>query len=650
MHIFRSHQRAVLVFMFVAIGVPMLFFGVPWDGLSPHPNGEYELARVAGVPVMASEFVQNLNLAARRSTRPGGQPPTFQELEQQGVAREVLKEMLASALIRREENQRDFQVNQSLLEERLRDDPTFKDDAGTFIPARYNAWVTSREGMDWEPVFQDIQERISRQVFMNTVLASANRVLDKDVQQELIDNATKIQMEYLKVEPKVEPGEEEIAAFHKENEENYRKPSTYAADYVSISLRPEPSENVKEVLEKARKGEDFAALSDQYSDLETKNGGDFGWQSEHETELEYSKPMFALAPGEVSDPAPGPGGFYIYKVDEERTNEETGKREVKVRRIYVKVALSDDDKIDRELKAKALSDKAKEVPEGSEKPLGLKAAAAALDLAVQHAEGFTVESTEIAGIPRTDAFQFRRVLDEEAEKPATEYPVITGGENLYVAEVASTTKGEIPPLDEVREIVTQDVIAKDKNSDAYREQVTALAERIKAEAKTLGEVKEKFPELDAQIKETRPFSKSEYLFQDQIYLQTPEVYTTLADKAVGELAGPLTDFLGATYFIALTKREEPTEEDKAKWDEEGKAIREQRVRRNESEQLQDYLAYLRERELPRVDWSVDEKVYDRVVGNTKDETAAEDTMPLAPPAEMPVPTELPVPAESPSGP
>jgi len=104
-HIFRDHKRAVLIFMFVAIGVPMLFFGVPWGNQGMNQGVDVELGRVAGVPIMASEFRRNLEMAAKGAAR-GGEQPTYEQLEAQGVAGEVMQEMLASALIKRDEEQR----------------------------------------------------------------------------------------------------------------------------------------------------------------------------------------------------------------------------------------------------------------------------------------------------------------------------------------------------------------------------------------------------------------------------------------------------------------------------------------------------------------------------------------------------------------
>ena len=90
MHIFRDHKRAMLIFMFVAIGLPMLFFGVPTSNPGMDQGVDVELAKVAGIPIMASEFRRNLEMAARRSAR-GGEQPTYLQLEEQGIAGEEIE-------------------------------------------------------------------------------------------------------------------------------------------------------------------------------------------------------------------------------------------------------------------------------------------------------------------------------------------------------------------------------------------------------------------------------------------------------------------------------------------------------------------------------------------------------------------------------
>ncbi|MBX3175845.1 MAG: SurA N-terminal domain-containing protein [Candidatus Hydrogenedentes bacterium] len=620
MHIFRDHKRALLVFMFFAIGVPMLFFGIPW-GDQGFNAGDVELARVGGVPVMASEFYRNLDAARQRMTR-GDESPTFKELHEQGVAGNVLDEMISSALIRREEQKRGFRVDRSLVEERLRDDASFKDDAGNFIPSRYNAWVSAQEGRDWTPIYKSIQEGVAREVYMTTVLAPANRVLDREIERELIDRSTKIQIEYLKVEPAVTPTDEEIQQEYDENKEAYRKPAKHTADYVAISLLPEPSEEVLDIVSRARAGEDFAALADAHSDLITKNGGDLDWVAEREVELDYRKPLFALGAGEISDPVRGPNGFYIYKVEDVRENEDTGQTERKARHIYVQVDLSEEERTARIELAQAISAKAAEL---KGLPAALGEVEGAGNLAVRRAAGISTSDPEIEGVALADAPAFRSAVVAEAGRKKSEealtYPVVTGKDTLYVAELVSTEEGIIPELAEVRDQVADDVRQKKKNEEAYREEAAALAERIKVEAATLDEAKAKFPDATAEIKETRPFTKADFLFQEQLYLQTSDVYAAIEGKPEGQVLGPLTDFLGGTYLIALTNRQEPTEEDKANWDEEGKRLREQRTQMAQMQMLQDYLEFLRERELNRIKWDININVYNSVVGIRPDEAA-----------------------------
>lgn len=617
MHLFRKHRRALLIFIFLAVGVPMLFFGIPWGGAPGMPGQDVELARVAGVPVMASEFHRNLTSAGRRQSQGAGEVPSFAELQEQGVAGEIFEQMLTSALITSIEEKRNFHVGQDFLVDQLKQDPSFQDDAGNFNGARFNAWVKANPNMDWDAVYTSIEEQLSRQAYMSAQLASANRILDKDVKQELIDNTSKIQMEYIKVEPPVELSEEELQAYYDENKANYQDPPTYTANYVAFSLQPSgPGEEVAKVLERARGGEDFAALADEVSDLETKNGGDLGWVTERETELEYRKPLFALAAGEVSDPAKGPNGYYIYKVEEERTNEETEQREVKARHIFINVTLSDADRLEQEVAAEKLAELTREKKD-------LAAAATELGYTVQTASGFNVESTEIEGIPNVDSFQFRRSIDEEAGREAPEFNVITGRDNLYVAQKMDEQEGATPPLSDVRAEVTTDATAAKKGEESYREATTEYAEKIAAQAKTLDEVKTTFPELDVQIKETRPFTKKEYLFQDQIYLQTQDIYAALADKEENQLAGPLTDFLGGTYFIALTNRIEATEEEKENWEEEEKNIRDRMLATARFELTQDFTIHLQETQLPLVSVSMDEVAYNAMVSAGEDEIAEE---------------------------
>jgi hypothetical protein len=143
-----------------------------------------------------------------------------------------------------------------------------------------------------------------------------------------------------------------------------------------------------------------------------------------------------------------------------------------------------------------------------------------------------------------------------------------------------------------------------------------------------------------------------------------EIYDALEGKEENAIAGPLTDFLGGTYFIALTNREEPTEEEKANWDEEGKALRDRMLASARYELTEDFTKDLQERTMPNVSVSLDEKAYTAILGldeentDSADETAtpaldviteevpAADAPTDAAPAEAATPAEAAAPAEA----
>src|SRR5690606_23362231 len=72
--IFRKHKRGLLIIMFLLIGVPMLFFGVPaFQGGGQNVPGMAVVASVGGVPVMESDFMGRLNQIAQQQAASGGE-------------------------------------------------------------------------------------------------------------------------------------------------------------------------------------------------------------------------------------------------------------------------------------------------------------------------------------------------------------------------------------------------------------------------------------------------------------------------------------------------------------------------------------------------------------------------------------------------
>ncbi len=94
----------------------------------------------------------------------------------------------------------------------------------------------------------------------------------------------------------------------------------------------------EDVLERAKNGEDFFALAQQYSqDSGTAiDGGDLGFFGKGVMVPEFETAAFALQDGEISDLVQTQYGLHIIKMEERKIDEETGEEQVNARHILIK--------------------------------------------------------------------------------------------------------------------------------------------------------------------------------------------------------------------------------------------------------------------------------------------------------------------------
>ncbi|HNR29526.1 MAG TPA: peptidyl-prolyl cis-trans isomerase, partial [Candidatus Hydrogenedentes bacterium] len=466
-----------------------------------------------------------------------------------------------------------------------------------------------------------------RDLTMALITAPAARVMDSEIEKRVVDNRTKMRVRYVKIAPPVEPTEEEMSAHYEAHQEDYREPSQLTAVYVHVSLQPPVPEEARRILERARAGEDFGALADEVSELpeESKNGGSIGWQQPSELDLAHRKPLFEMAPGEISDPIYGPGGYFIYKVENDRANEETGAREVLARQIYFQTSLTPEERQARQAEAQRITDKAKEMG-------NLEAAAEELGIEVKRTGQFTEASTEIEGIERFDARSFARGVG--AQEGDTRFNVITGAMNLYVADAIERVEGPIPPLEDVRNRVREDVVAATKATPEYEERVQEFVDKIKAEAKTLEDIPTLCPELEAAIGESQEVAATRGVVEG---VPCSQLYEMVGRGEPGVMAGPVVNGMGETFFVDLLARTDPTEEERNAddWKEELDRMRESELSRQERTVLQDYLTDLLERGLQTVPVKRNDALLSQILGRDREEESSPDEAPQDVPPDTP---------------
>lgn len=587
-----KYRRSVMIFIFVFVGIPMALMvpGTGGMGGDDAMSGRLPIVEVGDTVVTSAEFLDLYNrYTDMRRTQ--GQPIDAVSMMADGTVDQIVEQLIQDAVLQRGASKNPVIPDREFLAERLKEYSDFQDpQTGEFQPALYNQWVqgTTRAGVSWDAIYEQVAQDVKRESYLSLIEASAF-VDEANVHEVFVRSKQKVRAKYLQIAPDTTRTEEQLREHFEEND--YETLEGRTIDFVTFSLTPPLPPEVDEVISRARGGEDFAALVEEYSvGADKYDGGDMGWIEVTEDPTPQQEAIFALEVGEVSEPVESFTEIHIYKVEDERIREEDDTLEVHARRIVFRPSLSAEAKTAIENEAKAFLENV-QAADGD-----LRGAASEAGLTVETSGAFDSSTTEIEGIHQNDVFAIRRNVLPLSEGEVTS-TIVTGMKNLYVAKVASILEPRPMTFEEAREDVERDAENAYKQTEEYLNLRSEYANAIQAEAESLADIATVVPELaDQEIKESPEFGPGDMLFNEGLFWNPQEAFALVVDAQPGTAVGPLTDFQGEQYMLELVEVIQPDEEQlQTEWQEiRDEMLTNARDRANMERRL-DYLQYMSDR-------------------------------------------------------
>jgi len=269
------------------------------------------------------------------------------------------------------EQARRFGLNASVadIEQRILENPAFRE-AGNFIGrARYQA-ILAQNNLTIEEFESGVRDDIMTDKLKSFVTAGVT-VSDKEVETEYKRRNEKAKLDYFVIDPaklddkvtltdqdkrdyyeknkakysvpekrqaryifvetvkmrsQVTVSDSELRQYYEQHQSEYRLPDRVTAQHILFKTQEKKPEEIaairqkaRDVLERAKKGEDFESLAKQFSeDTSAANGGDLGSFTRGQMVPEFEQVAFSLTPGAISDLVQTQFGIHIIKVKEKQ--------------------------------------------------------------------------------------------------------------------------------------------------------------------------------------------------------------------------------------------------------------------------------------------------------------------------------------------
>lgn len=468
------------------------------------------VAEVNGEPIPLESYRQAYNNLLDRYRQQFGNRLDDKMIEMLNLRQQALDQLVDQSLLRQEAKKMDFRVTDQELVASIQQIPAFQS-GGVFDTGLYRR-VLNYNRLDPEEFEALRREEILVNKIRRFVLDSV-KVSDAEALAWYQWNNATVSIDYVLYAPEdypdIDASEEELQAYYEENKANYKtapkvkakyvrfrpadfvesvavsdeemndyyennpdefqKPKTVEARHILLKFGADtPPEEIEakrqkavEIMNMAKKGQDFAELARQYSEGPTaEKGGYLGEFGEDVMVKEFSDKAFSMQAGEISEPVRTQFGWHIIKV--EKVNE-ASEETFEVAKAAIRKKLADE-------KARSAAYDAAEaffnnIFEGD-------------DLTeIAEDQSLTAEETVLftqAGPPDIiDARRFAQTAFGLMPMQVSDIQDFSDG--FYIIQVAEKIPEETAPYEDVIEQVKKDLIAQKKDETARNDAETFMA-------------------------------------------------------------------------------------------------------------------------------------------------------------------------------
>ncbi len=427
----------------------------------------------------------------------------------------------------------------------LQQNPNFQTE-GVFDSDKYKNALANPQGNEWAPIESFMKSTFIPNYKLQQILDESIVITDEDIRQEYIKNNLLYTIDGLHItSAKVpnessEPSYDDVKAKYEATKSEYKHSELRNISFVSWKKASSKNDSMvtkklaQDLYNRAKSGEDFGSLADDYSvdpGNQGSKGGDLGWFSRGRMVKPFEDAAFNGKKGQILEPIESRHGYHIIFIRDKKT--ENGKEQVLASHILLKIEISPTtlEKIKRE--AILFSYDAQDN--------GFSTAVSSHKLSSNSHDKLQESSFSIQGIGGLRSavrFAFDGKIGDVSD-------IMENDQYFAVFTINNIIKPGIKPFEDVEEELTN-LLKKEKVMTLTLERAQKLMIDIASDNKSLIEISNQNPDLDYIKDEQKTLSQGFTSIGRSNYLTG-----SLLSSKLGETIGPVKTNRG--YAIVQLK-------------------------------------------------------------------------------------------------